>query len=107
MKLDRRVQFWRAGREDDGFSQALAWAKHGPEQYATKTDVSDAERWRAGEVAATITTRFLVRLNSLTAGITAADRLECEGLTYDIQGLKEPPGTRGRWREITANARAD
>lgn len=107
MRLDRRVQFWRATRVDDGFSQVLEWAPHGPHVLAQKADVSDAERWRAGEVAATITTRFVVRWIGRTADLTPADRLECEGRMYDIQGIKEPPGTRRRWLEITASARAD
>ena len=107
MRADRRVQFERYTASDDGFGQAQDWAAHGSAVPAEKRDVSDAERWRAGEVQAHVTTRFTVRWSPFTAAITPKDRLVCEGLTYDIHGIKEPPGTRRQWVEITASARND
>jgi SPP1 family predicted phage head-tail adaptor len=111
--LDRRVQFRRAGLVDEGYSTSIKWDAAAPENddhglpvWAKKTDVSDAERWRAGEVSASITTRFVVRWSSFTRGITPKDRLFCEGLTYDISGIKEIEGRR-QWLEITASARSD
>ena len=112
--MDRRIQFRRATLVNDGFTTSLQWDadnpgndNHGSPVWAQKTDVSDGERWRAGEVQAQITTRFLVRYSTFTAAITPKDRLVCEGLTYDIHGIKEPPGTRRQWVEITASARND
>ena len=114
MRLDRRVQFRRAALVTDGFGTRLAWNdanpaadNHGAPVWAEKADISDGERWRAGEVQAHVTTRFKVRCSAFAAGITPKDRLVCEGLTYDIHGIKEPPGTRRQWIEITASARND
>ena len=110
MRLDRRAQFLRAALTDDGFGVVESWelpaALHGSPQPAAKKDVSDGERWRAGEVAAHITTRFTVRWSAFTADLTPKDRLICEGRSYDISGIKEV-GARRRWLEITAAARAD
>lgn len=104
--LDRRIQFQRATLTFDGLQNVEVLHNHGPAVWAKKSDVSDAERWRAGEVAATITSRFLVRWSSFTAGLTPKDRLICEGRVYDISGIKEGEGRR-QWLEITAAARSD
>ena len=105
--LDRRVQFRRATLADDGLTQALTFADHGNPIWAKKTEISDGERWRAGEVAAQMTTRFVVRYGAFTAAITPKDQLTCEGRTYEISGIKEITTGRKRWLEITAAARVD
>lgn len=105
-ELDRLVQFRRFTLVDDGFSQVEDWDDHGSPVWAQKEDVSDGERWRASEVQATVTTRFTVRWSPFTADITPKDRLVCEGLEYNITGVKEGRGRR-QWLEITAAARAD
>ncbi|MDG3040441.1 head-tail adaptor protein [Roseicyclus marinus] len=105
-KLDRRVQFRRASLVDNGFEEVETWADHGAAMYAEKLDLSDGERWRAGEVAAQVTTRFRVRSSAFTRSLTPKDRMVCEGLTYDIAGIKES-GTRRTMLEITAAARID
>lgn len=104
--LDRRVQFRRATPVDDGFGQSQVWADLGAPVFASKADLSDGERWRAGEVAAHATARFRVRWSAFSASITPADRLICEGREYDISGIKEAEGRR-RFLEITASARAE
>lgn len=105
-QLDRRIQFLRATLTDDGLSKVETFNPHGYQVWAQKTELSDGERWRAGEVAAHVTARFRVRWSSFTAGLTPKDRLTCEGRTYDIAGIKEIEGRR-QWLEITAAARID
>lgn len=105
MRLDRRVQFRRATVTTGGFGQVETWVNHGSLEPASKKDISDGERWRAGEVQAHITTRFHVRWSTFTSGITPKDRLTCEGRDYDISAIKELD--RRRTLEITAAARAD
>ena len=104
--LDRQIQLQRYTTSDDGFGAVEAWADHGFPVWAKKTDLSDGERLRASEVSASITTRFLVRWSSFTAGLTPKDRLTSEGRTYNIFGIKEGTGRR-QWLEITASARTD
>ena len=89
-QLDRKVQFLRAGIIDDGIArQRGPFQPYGSPVLAGKTPVSDGERFRSGEVASTMTDRFVVRYSALTASITGSDRLTCDGVTYGISGKKE------------------
>lgn len=102
-KLDRQLQFERFTTTDDGFSTVEVWATHGDPIWCEKKDISDGERWRASEVQANITTRFVVRYSTFTRDITPKDRLTFEGSTCNISGIKEVGGRR-RFFEITAAA---
>lgn len=104
--MDRPIQFLRYTLVDDGFTQAETWMPHGEVHMAKKQDVSDGERWRAGEVAAHITARFVVRFSPFIEDITPLDRLECENTTYEIVGKKEQSGRR-RLVEFTCTTRSD
>lgn len=103
--LDRRIQFRRKTLTSDGMGYAETWANHGQPVPASKTDISDGERWRAGEVQAHVTTRFVVRWSVFAADINPSDRLNLDGRGYDIFGVKELG--RKQWIEITAAARND
>ena len=105
MRADRRVQFERYTDTDNGFGVVKDWVAHGLPVPAEKRDVSDAERMRANEVQAHITSRFRVRSSAFTRDLSPKDRLTCEGLVYDISGIKQLD--RRRTLEITAAARAD
>lgn len=77
---------------------------------ASKADVSDAERVRAQQVGAMITTRFQIRWSPDVYAVDPTWRLklvEYGGVEreYDIAGVKEIGRRAGL--EITANARAD
>lgn len=105
-KLDRRITLERYGVTYDDFNQPTeGWAEIG-KRWASKEDVSDGERIRAAQVGASVTTRFVVRFDSLTRTITAADRVVSEGKVYSISGLKETEGRRVGI-EITASAAID
>ena len=87
--LDRRIAIERYSTTyNDDNEPTEGWAEIG-KRWASKKDVSDGEKIRAAEVGATVTTRFQVRWDSLTRTLTAADRIVCEGKTYDIAGTKE------------------
>ena len=106
LKLDRRITFRRATLVDDGYGMVETWADHGTPVWASMHHASDAEKWRAAQVQATISTRFKVRYSAFTADITPKDRLVFEGAEYDITAAKEVDGRR-RWVEISGVARAD
>jgi SPP1 family predicted phage head-tail adaptor len=103
--LSWRVQFRRATRMHDGISTTETFVDIGGAVWASKRDVTDIERWRAAEVQATITTRFIVRWSHFTACITPKDRLVCDGREYEITGIRET--VRREELEITAAARSD
>lgn len=106
-KLDRRVQFRRSVMIRNDFGSAEEWHDHGEPVFAAKRDISDAERISAGQMQATITTRFTIRWSVFTADLDPTYRLTCEGRDYNITGIKETPDRRRRMLELTCSARAD
>ncbi|QTH21994.1 head-tail adaptor protein [Rhizorhabdus wittichii] len=106
--LDRLVVIKRAPIVDDGFSRNRGVPAEIGRRYAKKDDVADGERLRAGQQAQDLTTRFLMRWDSLTITIKLGDVLECEGESFEVTGNKEARGyDRRSTREIAAAARPD
>ncbi|MGI3169988.1 head-tail adaptor protein [Pseudooceanicola sp. C21-150M6] len=103
--LDRRLQFRRATPLDDGFTKSENWEDHGAPVWASRRDVSDGEKAKAGAVSAELSTRFRVRSSAFTRGITPKDRFLSDGLQWEIVGLKEIGRLDGI--EITAVAKLD
>lgn len=102
--LDRRVQFLRAGTTDDGFGGVQSnWQSIGSLVAAARRDVSDAERFAAAKISAHLMTRFRVRSNAFSRGVLHSDRLTCDGLEFEIVGIKEIEG-RQSFLEFTCIA---
>lgn len=102
--LDRRITIQRGTITNTSLGVTTAWADIGT-FWASRKDVSDAERAAAGSVQGTVVSRFVVRWSADTAGIKPADRLVEGGLTFEVRGIKEVG--RRRYIEITAEARLD
>lgn len=104
-ELDRRVTLMRAAPDDDGLATVNgAFAPLG-KRWAGKTDISDGERIRAAQNGQDITARFLLRWDSVTATLTAKDRLmDRDDRVYEIVNVKEVRGRRVGI-EVTAVAR--
>lgn len=102
--LDRRVQFQRVIATPDGYGgRTLAWHDHGEEIAALRADVKDSEAIEAGAWRSRLMTRFMVRSTEFTRSITTADRVSCEGQTFEIVGIKEAvTGQRRQLLELTA-----
>lgn len=110
--MDRRIQFRRATLSDDGYQAIVAWNLADPSAddlgspvWASRKDVSDAERAKAGWIEAVIVSRFVVRSSVFSRGITPKDRIVCGALVYDIIGIKQVG--RDDYLEFTATARND
>lgn len=110
-RLDRRVQFRRATISDTGFSAERRWNAADPAAddfgrpvWASRRDVSDAERALSGWTEATVVSRFIVASTTFTRSLGPIDRLVESGRVYDINGIKEIG--RGRL-EITATAKVE
>jgi len=110
-KRDRLITFQRNGGTTDAFGgQSEAWAAltvgtWAGSEWAEKIDVSDGERWKAGEVAAQVTTRFRTLSHAGTRAVLASDRITFDGVNYDISGIKEIGREQGI--EFTCAARID
>jgi len=101
--LDRRVSIQRADTIDDGTATVPGPMAEVGKRWAKKTDISDGERIRAASNGQELTTRFLVRWDSLTRQINGGYELVCEDMRYAVIGAKEWGGRRAGI-EITANA---
>lgn len=98
------VQVRRATFGHDGFSKTKVFGNLGTPIRAKKTDMSDGERWRAAQVSAKISSRFIVRGTNFTRAILPSDELVCGGVDYEITGIKDVPECDGRFREISVVA---
>lgn len=105
-KLDRRIAIIRTEEIDDGTAAVPGEPAEIGRRWAERTDASDGERFRAAAQGQELTTRFLVRSDSLTRTITGKERLVCEGAAFEVVGTKEWGG-RNVGIEITAVARPD
>lgn len=103
--LDRRLTLRRATVTADAYNEPVeVWADLAT-VWGSRKDIGDGERWRAAEIGAEITTRFVIRWSSEVASLSPKDRLIEGGREYDIHGIKEIG--RREALEITAKARAD
>ncbi len=101
--LNRRIQIRRyteSGRDQFGGSVG-EWGDYGSAIFARRRDVSDAERLSAGAWDNKLVTRFIIRATAFGRSIARYDRLVHEGVTFEIDGIKEVPDNRG-FLEITA-----
>lgn len=103
--LNRRIQFERAISSDNGLEQERHWEPLGSPVWADREDASDAERALSGWLEAQMVSRFTVRSSAFSRGLTPKDRLTCDGVIYEIQGIKQLG--KAACLEITAIARAD
>lgn len=100
--LTRRIQIQRATTTPDGYGGFdYEWNDYGPAIFARRRDVSDAERLSAGAWDNKLVTRFVIRATAFGRGIKRTDRLTHEGVTFEIDGIKEVPDSRA-FLEITA-----
>jgi SPP1 family predicted phage head-tail adaptor len=99
-----RIEFLRRADVDDGFQKVpgpavcLGWV------WAMRRDISDGERFKAGEMATELTARFVVRRTDLTLGITPKDTI-LHGRELSIVGIKTI--SEGTLIEITTAERSD
>lgn len=106
--LDRRILIERlAEGAVNGFGEpAGVWATL-ISVAAARQDVSDVEKVAAGQRAAALMCRFVIRSSIVARTVSALDRLTHDGLAFNILGIKETSQGRGRFLEITAVARSD
>lgn len=104
--LDRKVRFQRRLDTRNARNEVLpaGWSTLA-EVMAHRQPVSDGEQNAGAQVQRVVTDRFTTHWSAVLAGLRGDDQAVCEGLTYDIVGVKEI-GRRERL-EISARARRD
>ena len=105
--LDRRITIRRFSVMPNEFNEPIeSWADL-TSVWAKRTDASATESYRAQEVGAQISARFVIRYSTQVADVNPRDRIAFQGREYNITRVGEPVGTRNRWLEIDAVARAE
>jgi SPP1 family predicted phage head-tail adaptor len=100
--LDRRIVIERATVTYNAFNEPVAtWATYAT-VWASRKDVSDGEKLAAGQVGASLSSRFVVRSDATTKAIKPVDRINFDGAVWSIFGIKETSEGRNRFLEITA-----
>lgn len=102
--LDRRITLISVAVTNGGTGWAETSTSLG-KVWASRRDVSDAEKAAGGTVQGTLVSRFVVRSSGTTRGLKPKDRLMEGALTFEIIGIKELG--RRDFIEITAEARLD
>ncbi|PCG09655.1 phage head-tail adapter protein [Sphingomonas ginsenosidimutans] len=102
-ELEWQIGIYRRPAEDDGFSSSPGTPVKVGEVWAKKSDIRDGERLAAAANGQIIEARFLVRYDEVTSALAASDQLDCEGVRYEVVGIREARGRRVGI-EITAKA---
>lgn len=103
---DRRIDLLKPSGGDDGYSAVDGSFASAGKRWAKRLDVSDRERIATAQQGGDVTTRWQVRVDSLTSQLTAAWRLRHRGVEYEISGIKEINGRDADF-EITSARRDD
>jgi head-tail adaptor len=99
-----RVDLMRRDVVDDGFQSVPGPAVCIGTVWAARRDISDGERFKAGEMATELAARFVVRPSQLTRSITPKDTI-MHGRELAIVGIKTI--SEGTLIEITTAERSD
>lgn len=101
--LDRRIQIRRATETVSEYGGIIReFSDFGPPLFARRRDVSDSERVMAGRWDNRLVTRFIVRASAFARSIERYDEIVHEGITFQIDGIKEVPEGRRAFIEVTA-----
>lgn len=105
-RFGTRVSFLRSAQVDDGFQLVAGTPVKLGTVWAARRDISDGERFKAGQVASELVARFIVRSTDLSRSITPKDMLVQEpGDPLQIVGVKVI--REGALIEITTAERSD
>ncbi|KQY18162.1 hypothetical protein ASE23_15705 [Rhizobium sp. Root73] len=103
--LDRRITIRRMmeiGR--DPFNEPIYEVADLLTAWASRTDVSDAERYAAATTGNVLLSRFVIRSSEIARTLSHTDTLVHEGIEWNIDGIKEARDGRRRFIEITAKS---
>lgn len=104
--FDKRISIWRAALVDDGTASVPGDPGLLTKRWAKKQDVSDGEKFKSGENAQELSTRWTVRSDAVTRTIGGGDIIKHKGIVYGVVGTKERQ-EREDVIEITTAARPD
>jgi SPP1 family predicted phage head-tail adaptor len=105
--LDRRIAIERATSVPNELNEPVETWVTFITVWAQRKDVSDGEKFAAGQVGSSLRSRFVIRSSAQARTVTPVDRISYSGAIWNIEGVKETPEGRNRFLEITAVRDAD
>ncbi len=105
--LDRKITIQRATTVPNDLNEDVETWVDFVTARAKRRDVSDGEKFAAGQVGSSLRARFTIRSSIEARTVTPLDRLSHDGETWSIHGVKEADEGRHRFIEITAVKDAD
>jgi SPP1 family predicted phage head-tail adaptor len=106
-ELDRRITIERVTSVPNSYNEPVETWSTLVTVWAQRKDVSDSEKFAAGEVGSALISRFVIRSSTITRTVTPIDRLSHDRALWNIQGVKETLEGRNQFLEITATRRTD
>jgi SPP1 family predicted phage head-tail adaptor len=105
--LDTLVALRRATTVRSALNEPVETWSTLAEAWARRADVSAREGTRAQEVGASLSTRFTVRQDPITETLTPKDRIQVDGVEFNIIGIRSKVDDRNHWLELDTVARDD
>lgn len=101
-ELDRSISVERSTETENDFNEPVVTWSVVVRVRAKRRDASDGEKVSAGQLGATLMTRFVIRSTVTTRNVLPTDRIRHDDRLWNIIGIKQADEGRNRFLEITA-----
>ncbi len=106
-ELDRSIAVERCAETENELNEPVVTWSVLVKVRAKRRDASDGEKVSAGQLGATLMTRFVIRSSVTTRKISPTDRIRHDDNIWNIIGIKQADEGRDRFLEITAITSVD
>lgn len=106
-ELDRSISVERSTEAENEFNEPVVTWSVFVKVRAKRRDASDGEKVSAGQLGATLMSRFVIRSSVTTRKILPTDRISHDEKLWNILGIKQADEGRNRFLEITAITSVD
>lgn len=106
-ELDRSITVERSTETENEFNEPVVTWSAFVKVRAKRRDASDGEKVSAGQLGATLMSRFVIRSSAAARKIAPTDRIHHDDKIWNIIGIKQADEGRNRFLEITAITSVD
>ena len=106
-ELDRSITVERSTETENELNEPVVTWSVFVKVRAKRRDASDGEKVSAGQLGATLMSRFVIRSSAMTRQVLPTDRIRHDGRLWNILGIKQADEGRNRFLEITAITSVD
>ena len=106
-ELDRSITVERSTETENELNEPVVTWSVFVKVRAKRRDASDGEKVSAGQLGATLMSRFVIRSSAMTRKVLPTDRICHDDRFWNIIGIKQADEGRNRFLEITAITSVD